>query len=327
MTTKKQAFSNTGLSVNQKAANLVDALVEDANELRIGVTRGDAGERLIDLGSATVGGYEAGRRLTEICMGGLGRASISSASGLERWPWAITISSTNPVLGCLASQYGGWTMSDDASGFFALGSGPARALSRKEELFKELGYVDQHHTATLVIEGDNPPPTTLVQSVADDCQVKTDKLNILYAPTGSLAGTVQVVGRVLEVALHKAHELGFPLDRIVDGTGVAPLSPPIPDFVQAMGRTNDAIIFAGRVQLIVNGDDDAAKNLAEKLPSRTSEFYGKPFAEIFAEVEGDFYKIDPMLFSPAEVIVANIETGRTFHAGGIDAELIEKSFS
>ncbi len=105
---------------------------------------------------------------------------------------------------------------------------------------------------------------------------------MLYAPTGSLAGSVQVVARVLEVALHKAHALQFPLEHIVDGIGTAPIAPPVPDFVNAMGRTNDAIIYGGRVQLYVRGRDEAAKRLADELPSRGCPAYGEPFAEIFA---------------------------------------------
>ena len=45
----------------------------------------------------------------------------------------------------------------------------------------------------------------------------------------------------------------FPLERIVDGMGAAPLAPPHPDFVTAMGRTNDAIIYGGQVHLFVTG--------------------------------------------------------------------------
>jgi methenyltetrahydromethanopterin cyclohydrolase len=138
---------------------------------------------------------------------------------------------------------------------------------------------------------------------------------------------VQVVARVLEVALHKAHELHFPLDNIIDGVGAAPIAPPIPDFVRAMGRTNDAIIYGGRVQLYVRGSDEAAKKLADLLPSRGSPAYGKPFAEIFAAVNGDFYKIDPMLFSPAQVIVSNLDTGASFHAGELAPEIVDASFS
>src|SRR5205085_2711920 len=86
-------------------------------------------------------------------------------------------------------------------------------------------------------------------------------------------------------------------------TATAPLVPPHPDFVIAMGRTNDAIIYGGQVHLFVTGPADEARALAERLPSEGSRDYGRPFAEIFKAVKGDFYAIDPMLFSPAEVIV------------------------
>jgi methenyltetrahydromethanopterin cyclohydrolase len=137
---------------------------------------------------------------------------------------------------------------------------------------------------------------------------------------------VQVIARVLEVALHKAHALHFPLENIEDGVGTAPISPPVPDFVRAMGRTNDAIIYGGRVQLYVRGSDDAARRLATDLPSGGSSSYGQPFAEIFAAVNGDFYKIDPMLFSPAEVTVSNLDTGASFHAGELAPQIVDASF-
>ncbi len=313
-------------SVSSRAAKLVDALVADAGALRCLVSAGAAGERLVDLGAAAIGSLEAGRRLAEICMGGLGVVNLNTASGIDRWPLAVTVHSANPILACLASQYAGWTITDEPTGFFALGSGPARALSRKEELFKELGYADHYNIGALVIEGDNPPPPALVRRVAADCGIAPSDLTVLYAPTGSLAGTVQVVARVLEVALHKAHELHFPLANIIDGIGTAPISPPIPDFVKAMGRTNDAIIYGGRVELFVKGSDEAAQKLAEQLPSRGSPAYGKPFAETFAEVEGDFYKIDPMLFSPAMVTVSNLDSGASFHAGELAPQIVDASF-
>ncbi len=321
-----QKYVGPAPSVSARAAKLVDAVVADAAALRCIVSIGEAGERRIDLGAATPGGLEAGRQLAEICMGGLGVVTLNTASGIARWPLGVTVHSSNPVIACLGSQYGGWTMSDEETGFFALGSGPARALSRKEELFQELGYVDHHNKAALVIEGDKPPPPGLVKRVAADCGVAPADLTILFAPTGSLAGSVQVVARVLEVALHKAHALHFPLENIEDGVGTAPISPPVPDFVSAMGRTNDAIIYGGRVQLYVRGSDEAAKRLADELPSRNSPAYGKPFAEIFAAVNGDFYKIDPMLFSPAAVTVSNLDTGSSFHAGELAPEIVDASF-
>jgi methenyltetrahydromethanopterin cyclohydrolase len=128
------------------------------------------------------------------------------------------------------------------------------------------------------------------------------------------------------VALHKAFELGFPIDRVVDGMGAAPLSPPHPDFVTAMGRTNDAIIYAGTVHLFVTGSAEDARALADRLPSKGSRDYGRPFAEIFKRVKGDFYAIDPMLFSPAEVVVTAIETGESFRRGEVNADMLDASF-
>lgn len=312
-------------SVNARATVLVDDLANNAQALRVTVTTGQDGERCIDLGAKVPGGLEAGRRLGEICMGGLGTVALTSSSGLERWPLGVMVHSSNPVVACLGSQYAGWTITDDG-GFFALGSGPARALSRVEELYKELGYVDHHHQGALVIEGDNPPPPGIATKVAAACGIKTSDLTVLFAPTGSLAGTVQIAARVLEVALHKAHALHFDLNNIVDGYGVAPIAPPIPDFVKAMGRTNDAIIYGGRIQLFVRGGDAEAEQLANQLPSNTCAIYGKPFAEIFAAVGGDFYKIDASLFSPAVVTVSNLDTGSSFQAGRLAPDIVDASF-
>jgi methenyltetrahydromethanopterin cyclohydrolase len=94
-----------------------------------------------------------------------------------------------------------------------------------------------------------------------------------------------------------------------------------------MGRTNDAIIYGGQAHLFVKGPASDAKALADAIPSTTSRDYGRPFAEIFAAYNGDFYKIDPMLFSPARAIVTAIETGETFHAGAVDQSLLDASFS
>ena len=309
--------------VNARAHALVVDMLARRDEFRIAVAKGSLGETLVDAGARAPGGIAAGLRLAEICLGGLGTVMLAPG-GSSRWPWRLVVRSSHPVVACLASQYAGWSLAEGA--FFALGSGPGRALARKEPLFAELGYADAASEAVLVIECETPPPPALVSRIAADCGVSPDRLTFLYAPTRSLAGGVQVVARVLEVALHKAHELKFPLDRIVDGMGAAPLAPPHPDFVTAMGRTNDAIIYAGEVQLFVTGAASDARALAEQLPSRGSRDYGEPFAAIFKRFGGDFYKIDPLLFSPAKVIVTAVETGESFHTGGIDEGPLEASF-
>ncbi|MGH6818938.1 MAG: methenyltetrahydromethanopterin cyclohydrolase [Methylovirgula sp.] len=316
------------ISVNSRAGALVDRLVADAARLRVTVTKGVRGETLIDAGAKTVGGLDVGILMTEICLGGLGHVTLAPFSATPRWPFHLTVRSSDPVIACLASQYAGWELShgEGKNAFFALGSGPARALAQKEPLFRDVGYRDSADRATLILEGDKPPPVEIVDKVARDCGVAAERLAFIYAPTRSLAGDVQIVGRVLEVALHKAHELKFPLARIIDGIATAPLSPPHPDFVTAMGRTNDAIIYGGLAHLFVTGPASEARELAKALPSVTSRDYGRPFAEIFKSFKGDFYKIDPLLFSPAEAVVTAVETGETFRAGQISQDLLDVSF-
>ena len=89
-----------------------------------------------------------------------------------------------------------------------------------------------------------------------------------------------------------------------------------------MGRTNDAILYGGRVHLTVRGDDEAARELARQLPSRNSSDYGRSFADIFKAANYDFYKIDGALFAPAEVWVSNLDSGNTWHAGALDMPLL-----
>ncbi|MBV9138626.1 MAG: methenyltetrahydromethanopterin cyclohydrolase [Hyphomicrobiales bacterium] len=317
------------VSVNLRARELVARLIDDAAHLGLVVSKGALGETLIDAGSNAPGGIEAGLRIARICLGDLAEVSLLPSQSVARWPWTITVRSSMPVIACLASQYAGWRLAhgEGRNAFFALGSGPARAVARVEKLFEDLAYADRADYSVMVLESGKAPPSAVVKEVADACGIVPDRLSFIFMPTQSRAGGVQVVARVLEVALHKAHELGFPLEHIVDGMGAAPLPPPHPDFVKAMGRTNDAIIYAGAVHLFVRGSADAARSLAERMPSRASRDYGHPFAEIFKRVGGDFYAIDPMLFSPASVIVTALETGESFHAGAIDPALLDASFN
>jgi methenyltetrahydromethanopterin cyclohydrolase len=320
-------------SVNKLTQPLVQELITNAAKLRVGVEKLENGCTIIDAGINNLGGLEAGRIIAEICLGGMGTVTLGHRSYTDNWSLSVNVHTGNPVLGCLGSQYAGWSLSHEK--YYALGSGPARAMATKqkdgqtipvEELYQELAYHDEGDAATLVIENDAIPPLAIVEKVAAACGISPAKLTIIVTPTSSLAGGVQVVARVLEVAMHKAHALHFPLENIIDGSGSAPICPPHPNFVKAMGRTNDAILFGGQVHLFVKGSDEAAEKLANKLPSSTSKDYGKPFAEIFKACDYDFFKIDAMLFSPASVIVTAVESGKSFRAGKLDNALLDLSF-
>jgi methenyltetrahydromethanopterin cyclohydrolase len=313
-------------SINAVVQPLVEALVRDAARLRIGVEAHASGCRIVDAGIRHPGGLEAGRRIADICLGGLGDVRLVSTP--HRWPLRVSVVASDPVLACLGSQYAGWSLAvgEGKGAFHALGSGPGRSLSVKEALFDELGYRDAADATCLVLEVDTTPPDAVVDKVARDCGIEPGHLTFILTPTRSIAGVVQIVARVLEVALHKAHTLGFPLEQVVDGAGSAPVPPPAPDFLSAMGRTNDAIIFGGVVELFVDAADDAAKDLADRLPSSACGDYGRPFAQVFKEVQFDFYKIDPNLFAPAAAVVCNVRTGSVFRAGAVNDALLAASF-
>ncbi|SAL01818.1 methenyltetrahydromethanopterin cyclohydrolase [Caballeronia ptereochthonis] len=316
------------VSVNASCERLVARLIDDAARLHVDVARTDGGTVIVDAGVNAKGSAAAGILIARICMGGLGHVARRSAfDAAPLWPSYIEVHTSNPVIACLASQYAGWSLSatkEQTGGkkFFSLGSGPARALACKEPLFDELGYRDRHDRGALVMEVDRLPPQVVIDKVLNDCNLKPENLVIAVTPTHSVAGTVQVVARVVEVALHKTHVLGVDLDEIVEGSGSAPLPPPAPDGIQAMGRTNDAILYGGRVHLTVKSDA-AAKRLAAELPSSNARDYGRPFADIFTSFNYDFYQIDPALFAPAEVWVSSLESGATHHGGKVDKALLD----
>ncbi len=311
-------------SIHALSLPLVDALIKDASALNINISQHETGATIVDAGIDATGSVEAGRRIAEICMGGLGRVMLKQSAAFSQPHTIISSYSQSPVLACLGSQYAGWQLSHEK--FFSLGSGPARAIAQREDLFKELAYKDSAEKTVLILETDTIPPTEIIAKVARDTNIKPENITFILTPTTSLAGATQVVARCLEVALHKLHTLHFPLNQIVEGVGSAPLPPIASDFLTAMGRSNDAILFGGFVQLTVNCSDAEAEKLAHELPSNTSKDYGKPFAEIFKAVNMDFYQIDPMLFSPAMVNINNVATGNHFVAGMLNEDLLNQSF-
>ncbi len=209
--------SSPEISVNASSERLVARLIDDAARLGVNVTRTDQGIIIVDAGVDAKGSADAGVLIARICMDGLGVARRTAFDVSPLWPTYLEVHTSNPVLACRSSQYAGWSLSatkEQTGGkkFFSLGSGPARTLAGKEPLFDELGYCDRHDRGALVMEVDRLPPQVVIDKVLNDCGLAPDKLAIAVTPTHSVAGTVQVVARVVEVALHKTNVLGVALD-------------------------------------------------------------------------------------------------------------------
>ena len=312
------------LSLNQRANALADRLAADADGLRVAVRTLPGGPRVIDCGSAVAGGLEAGRRFAEITMAGLGSVAFAPVVLDGRWMPGLTVVTDHPALACLGSQYAGWKI--DRDGYFAMASGPGRALIRAEDLFDDLDADERASTAVLCLETREEPPAALAAYVAERAGVAPSDLSLLFAPTASLAGGVQVAARIVETALHKLHEIDFDVRRVVSGFGTCPLPPVAGDDGEAIGRTNDAVLYGGQVELTVAAPDDELEAIVDRVPSRASQDHGEPFGKVLERADWDFYKIDPLLFSPAEVRLVSAESGRSFHAGRVEPDVLERSF-
>ncbi len=309
------------LNLNQRAASVCDEMASRAGELGIAVEESAAGTRLFDCGIKQPGSREAGLLLAKVCLADLGDVAILPA---ESWP-RVVVKTSQPVAACMASQYAGWEIK--GQDYFAMGSGPMRAASAREPLFKDIGYRESADQCVGVLEAAQLPSQDVCRDIAEKCGVAADCLTLLVAPTSSIAGTLQVVARSVETALHKLHELGFDLSRIEQASGSAPLPPVASDDLAAIGLTNDAILYGAKVILSVRGDDQSLIDIGPQVPSSASADFGLPFGEVLAKYNNDFYQVDPLLFSAAVVQFENLDTGETHRFGELRKDIIRRSFA
>ncbi len=322
------------IRLNDAALDLVKKFCREAETYSVSVEKTDSGATIIDAGIESEGGFLAGEMITEICLGGYGKAKILPVQYGDVVLPSVYVQTDHPALSTLASQFAGWNIK--AEGFSAIGSGPARALALKpKKLYEKLGYKDESDTAVLVLETDKKPPEEVIHKIAESCNVSTEKVFLIVFSTSSLAGSTQVSGRIVETGLHKLEKLG--LDPLVakHAWGYAPIIPLHPRSGEAMGRTNDAILYGGTANYIVSYDDDEElEKIVKQAPSTSSKMMQEArelaqknprFLEIYKEAGFDFYRIDPNIFAPAIVSINNLKTGKTFRAGGLDIPVMKES--
>ena len=315
----------TSLRMNEAANEIADRMADRADLLRVRAHRLPGGARVIDAGVEVDGGIGAGLALAEICMGGLGTIAATPVQIAGQTHPGVVVWTDHPAESCMASQYAGWAIS--VGKFFAMGSGPLRAHARVErELFDKLGYAERADEGVLVLEGRALPSDEVAQWVAGKAGLQPGQLTFVVAPTASLAGGVQISARIVETGLHKMETLGFDVRRVVSALGTAPLPPVAKNDLRAIGRTNDCILYGGQARFTIRAGDDELSKLADQIPASSSRDYGTPFYEIFQRYEGDFYTIDPLLFSPAVVKLANLTSGRIHRFGRLRADVLERSF-
>jgi methenyltetrahydromethanopterin cyclohydrolase len=312
------------LTLNERAQRLADHMATTAAGLRIEVKQTSSGGRILDCGIHVPGGLQAGLAMARVCLAGQAEVTLQAGDVAGIASPVVQVSTDTPVQACMASQYAGWQIK--VGKFFGMGSGPMRAAYGKEDLFDHIQGREQAPVAVGVLETRKLPDDTVIDHLATALKLPPGKITLLAAPASSMAGNLQVVARSLETALHKLHELKFDLGQVVSGFGSAPLPPVAKDDLHAIGRTNDAILYGGRVVVWVNADDAELSAIGPKVPSETSPDHGAPFAVIFERYDHDFYKIDPMLFSPAEIVFCNLRSGRSHAFGRIKPDVLHRSF-
>ena len=308
------------LSVNELALDIVEDMLDYEEELNIRSRKFSNGATVIDCGVNVKGGYDAAIMFVQVCMGGLAgvNVEIEYVNGIPiPFVWVYT---DHPALACLGCQKAGWRIEYDD--FKAIASGPARALALKpKEIYELIDYEDDTEYAVVVLEADRLPNAEVMEYIARECDVDTEETYAVVAPTRSLVGSVQISARVIETALHKMAQLGYDPKLVRNAFGKAPIAPVMGSDVDAMGATNDSIIYYGSVYLTVDRYDD----VLESVPSESSSVYGKPFKEIFKEA-GDFYNVDPNVFAPAMVVINDVSTGQVRVHGRLNAEMLLKSY-
>lgn len=306
-------------SLNRNALELADEALDFAEELDVGARELDNGATVLDFGHEFDGGVEAGLLLAEMQTAGL--ATIQSR--LDEVAGAplpqVELTTDHPALALLCSQKAGWEVTTED--FEGLGSGPARALVATEDEFARVGYEDVSDFAVLAVESDDYPTEAVAEQVADLTGVATSSVFLPSVPTASVAGSVSVAARAAEMAVFRLSELGYdPLD-VVTASGSAPVAPVAGDEETAIARTNDALAYGGRVHLTVREDFDRF----DEVVSTANDEYGTHFAEIFEQVDWDFYEVDESVFAPAQATI-NVVGGDTYVVGERDEVLLAESF-
>jgi len=318
------------LSVNLKALPIVKEMMEKKEELRIEVKTLENGAKVIDCGVNVPGSFEAGKAFTKVCLGGLAEVGIALEEGLSNeisLP-SVKVVTSHPAVSTLGSQKAGWVVK--VGKYFAMGSGPARALAKMpKSTYEEIDYEDNADVAILCLESSKLPDEDVAQYVADKCGVEVENVYLLVAPTASLVGSIQISGRVVENGTYKMLEvLNFDVKKVKYAAGIAPIAPIVGDDLVMMGATNDMVLYGGKTYYYIEGEEgDDIEELCKKLPSSASPDYGKPFLEVFKAANYDFYKIDKGIFAPAVVTLNDIRTGKVVSSGKIDVEIIKRSLN
>jgi len=312
------------ISVNKLAMKSVSELLNNPEEYRVKVEKLPSGATVIDTGLEALGGYLAGLRLTEICLGGLAQCWLTyQAYGDLEMP-SIVVVTDHPAVSLLGCQLAGWMVK--IGDFFAPSSGPARALALKpRKVLEKVGYKDDYSEAAIVMETTKKPTDEVAQQVARDCRVDPKNLYMLLTTTASMAGSVQVSGRVVETGLYNLEFLGLDPKKVVFASGCAPITPPHPDVGISTAKEEDALLYGGTASYVIEEEESILKEMLSKASAAAWADYGKLSYEALKVVNFDWSKLDPSFFTIGKIAATCKTTGKNFSNGKVNPEALKRS--
>ncbi|HNX39719.1 MAG TPA: methenyltetrahydromethanopterin cyclohydrolase [Methanothrix sp.] len=315
------------MGINEMGFEVFEEMLDYADELQIEVHELDSGTVVADAGVKALGGYGAGVYLSRLCLADLAEIQLVPFDLKGVLLPGISVATDFPAISCMASQCAMWQIKADK--YFAMGSGPARALAKKtRDLYDRIGFEESSDVGVIVLESNKLPDEKVAALIAEKCSIDPADLRIAIAPTDSVAGLVQVSARVVETGLHKLFSMGFDINSIKSGWGRAPISPVSGDATMCMGSSNDAIIYGGETYYTLKYENtDELLQYLKGMPSQASRDWGAPFYKTFKAAGFDFFKVDHNVFAPAKVVMNEITSRRTFVSGKVNLEALAESFN
>src|SRR5262245_11043658 len=173
-----------------ESARLAESLAADPLRHGVVVSRLTNGAHLIDAGVRAAGSLEAGRLYAECCLGGLGRVGLAPVPLGGTTVLEALVEVDHPLAAWIGSQYAGVRV--QVGKLTTMGCGPARSLAAAERLCQKHPLRSRGETAVLLLETSDLPRADVADHVAGRCGVAPERLSLIAASSGSLAGTLQI---------------------------------------------------------------------------------------------------------------------------------------
>jgi len=302
---------------------LLRSLQQDASSLGIAVSRLPGFPLLIDCGVDMPGSWEAGRRLVEICHGGMAHAWIDTTE-IAGWVLPrIVVDSWLPARSALGLQLS-LPLSEISDAIRV--SGPIRAAFAAPSAGKRplpLGW------RTAVIESEQRPSLRVARAVAARAGLAVDDLVLIIVPPAGPTGSAQIAGRGNESVLFTLQEsLGIDaacVSHIVGSVPIAPDFDPQEHGTKPRLLPDDFVHYAGQATMSLHVPSEfRVSEIAKRLVFRSCEHHGRLFGDLLAAAGGVFEAIPDLvnLNKIAQITVNDESTGVVARAGRIDSQIL-----